>query len=1202
MNSYSNKTLTGGIEPNDQDRTLTGGKWSDECSCSKIRRQDAISLVNQGDVIDGRYKVLDMVGKGGMGVVFRVWHSEWNMEMAMKIPHSHILLDETVRSRFIVEAQTWVELGLHPNIVQCWYVREFDDNLFLFADYISGGNLKEKMRKEEIGPGCLEDIFDLVIQAVDGLGFAHKNGVVHRDIKPANMLITENGRLCVTDFGLAKIMDRDRMKPQKGDTEFSGYSTEESETLTFAGSVLGTPEYGSPEQWADSEHIDFRSDIYSMGVVLFELLCGRRPFDDGIHREPVHVLIGRHLSAAPPDPLKYNTGLSGNLSNLILKCLQKDPGKRPESMPAFREELCGIFFEMFGKPYERPSPEYADLRADSLNNKAVSLWDLKKGKRSNDTFLKALSYDPLHLEALTNLSVIHWQRGKITDQLLLMKMDELSSIHDRRAEYWRIMGEINIARCALDDALYSLQHAKRLDPDNKRTLKLTAYAENLNQRRKRLSKMVWQLPGHKGEVKCVSLDKTGKFGVSGGSDRKINFWSLERGRIISTFGIQSGGMSSVAMFPNGKYALAGSSEYEGNVRFIETWSGKCTKEFSGHQGRVVCADVHKNGELGLTAGQDRVFRVWDLNRMEPAHFFKGMAGPNRIYEGITNSAVISPDTKLILAGCEDCAIRLLYLTSGFCVKTMRGHKKQVTVVAFDRSGKYALSGSKDNSVRLWDIEAGKCLKIYSGHTDTVSAVFLRANIVISSSLDGSIRFWNVETGSCLRTISESNSGIEDLNHSLKGNCAISGNSDGKIGYLHTDFRKSELPLNLSKIRDFKSLNKAKKNVRVLIQTIENHIQNNDAENALILLRKLRKEPGYERDSRSIGLWNKIGRLARIAGINSCWSVRDFKGHGDGTRAVSFNAKGDYAISASSFNAIKTWSVANGNCVHTLTSPKHKIIYSKICDDDRFVYTLSDRLRKWNLETGGLVKEFPVNIKNVELMALSPNERYVLSENPYFYNKTDSLSLWGLSDSEPCHQFEGHSKKVKVIEFSPNSMFALSGSDDKHIRLWNIYHRHCIFILKGHKGPVTSLCFNSNGLMFLSGGEDKTIRLWDICKGKCVRIIRGFSNSIGKILFCKDDRFAVAVDDNHISFLDLVSGNRILRFKAHESKINDISLSPDGQFLLTAGNGRMMKLWEMDWKFEIGEKRDLCSFYHVIGAVPFDKNCEKQSRKPFFKRF
>ncbi len=129
----------------------------------------------------------------------------------------------------------------------------------------------------------------------------------------------------------------------------------------------------------------------------------------------------------------------------------------------------------------------------------------------------------------------------------------------------------------------------------------------------------------------------------------------------------------------------------------------------------------------------------------------------------------------------------------------------------------------------------------------------------------------------------------------------------------------------------------------------------------------------------------------------------------------------------------------------------------------------------------------------------------------------------------------------------------------------------------------------------------TIRLWDLCDGKCVRIIRG-ENPIGKIRFCQDDRFAVSADDNHISFWDLERGNCVLRFKGHESKISDISLSRDGQFLLSAGDDSLMKLWEIDWKFEVGEKRDLCAFYHVKGAVPFDRNCEKKSRKPFLRRF
>ena len=211
----SDETLTAGLAANSiaQDAVVPESAHRVAASVSTLthivdaRTGELIEKVDWeiGDVIDGKYEVLAEVGRGGMGAVYKVRHREWDVHLAVKMPLAHLMANPDSKARFIREAQTWVDLGLHPNIVQCWYVRELGGVPRVFADYMSGGSLRDWIRNGKVKPGEWEKILDLVIQACEGLEYAHGKGVVHRDVKPSNLLMDEDGRLCVTDFGLVKV-------------------------------------------------------------------------------------------------------------------------------------------------------------------------------------------------------------------------------------------------------------------------------------------------------------------------------------------------------------------------------------------------------------------------------------------------------------------------------------------------------------------------------------------------------------------------------------------------------------------------------------------------------------------------------------------------------------------------------------------------------------------------------------------------------------------------------------------------------------------------------------------------------------------------------------------------------------------------------------------------------------------------------------
>ncbi|MBD3305524.1 protein kinase, partial [candidate division KSB3 bacterium] len=595
MSTHEDQTLTGGTSP-DPEQTLThrspkspkealtltgGGPASSEHTMTlKTRLEESdltltrtvgvgtgelVDKVNweAGDIIDGKYEVLANIGRGGMSIVYKIKHLEWKLELAVKMPLAHLVADEASKARFIREAQTWVDLGLHPNIVQCWYVRELGGIPRVFMDYINDGSLKDWIKAGKVQPGEWETILDLVIQACDGLGYAHERGVhVHRDVKPGNLMLTDNGDLLVTDFGIVK---RDDSKETES-AQLQPSTTSREAAVTQTGLEVGTPEYGAPEQWRKAAHVDARADIYGLGVVLFELCCGRRPFDDGSHGEPAYVLIGRHLSTPAPDPREFNPDIPASLTEIILQCLEKDPDKRPPSMANLRELLIEAYRRIVGKTYRRAEPQAAELRSDALNNRAVSLVDLGKITDALKAWDAALKLDAYHPEAIYNTSLFEWRTVKITDDEVVKRLEEakhvslraslyLGFIHLERAEaeraedefvhvltdaefatnggVWRALGDARMAQQKYEQAAKAYQKALELIPGDSESLERQKLAQAYSRTKNDHVEFAWQRcarsfdKGHQEGVTAAAITPNGRFVVSGSRDTTLRVWEIE---------------------------------------------------------------------------------------------------------------------------------------------------------------------------------------------------------------------------------------------------------------------------------------------------------------------------------------------------------------------------------------------------------------------------------------------------------------------------------------------------------------------------------------------------------------------------------------------------------------------------------------------------------------------------------------------------
>lgn len=262
----------------------------------------------------GRYQIIKEIGKGSMGVVYQAHDPNLDLMVALKVLRHDRVVSEAFVQRFLREAKVLGRLD-RANIVRVFNVDRDSGTIYIAMEFIEGESLNDIMKRKRFSA---EEIIKLGITIAETLDYAHQKGVVHRDIKPSNILIRSDGSLKITDFGIAHI--EDPSAPQQ----------------TQAGEILGTPAYMSPEQ-VMSRSVDGRSDLFSLGIILYELSAGNRPFGG----ENIAAIFNAITQDTPIEPSKINPAIPQNLSQVIMKCLMKMPDKRFETGNALAEALSG---------------------------------------------------------------------------------------------------------------------------------------------------------------------------------------------------------------------------------------------------------------------------------------------------------------------------------------------------------------------------------------------------------------------------------------------------------------------------------------------------------------------------------------------------------------------------------------------------------------------------------------------------------------------------------------------------------------------------------------------------------------------------------------------------------------------------------------------------------------------------------------------
>ncbi|MDI7276637.1 MAG: hypothetical protein QME94_11720, partial [Anaerolineae bacterium] len=868
------------------------------------------------------------------------------------------------------------------------------------------------------------------------------------------------------------------------------------------------------------------------------------------------------------------------LADLLRHCFQQEPAARPAGMAEVAARLVEIYRSDVGEEYPREMPKAAELRADSLNNRALSLLDLGREEEAAAAWAQALAVDPYHTQATYNAGLHRWQAGRITDLDLVR---QLEAVARSQPGVWLppyLLGQVHLQRRDLEAARAALDEAAELAPESPEVqAALRRLGETPSMRCLR------SLESHTREVQTLAISPDGRSAVSGAGDNSLRVWDLASGECLRSLGGHTNAVWTVAITPDGGRAVSGSLD-----RTLRVWdlaSGECLRILEQHPAysddiprglRAVA--ITPDGRQAISGGYDNALRVWDLGSGDLVRTLEG-------HTGHVHSLAVTPDGRRAVSGGDDKTLRVWDLASGVCLRTLEGHTLHVAALDLTRDGSMAVSASFDRTLRIWDLDSGACLRTLTGHQGWLSSVAMSpdGHWAVSGSADGTVRLWDLGSGVCLRTL-QGHTGVVGAVAFLPDGCrAVSGGEDKMLRVWQVVAPGLDLPWVLSRPADVGEVRAAAAGVGRELEAARLALSSGQTAVAGEALERALRTPGFERDRAVLELWHVAGcRGGRRKGLRLApRRLRSLEGHTGDVLAVAFTPDGRQAISASSDHALRVWDLASGECLRTLEGHADSVVTVAVTSDGRWAVSGSDdkTLRVWDVATGVCLRTLKGHPGSVNV-AIIPNGHLAVS-----ISDADTLRIWDLGNGRCLRTLkarEGFSTLGRgvLLDITSDGRWAISGGYHyAALGVWDLANGRYSRTLRAQTDPspytvrVLAVAATPDGRWAVSGSEDNTLRVWDLGSGVCLRILEGHRASVTAIALTPDGRWAISGSyDGTLRLWDLASGACLRQLESHGPVYRFVALTRDGHYLLTGGSGaHAIAQWVLDWDYEFPEPAD-----------------------------
>jgi WD40 repeat protein len=718
-----------------------------------------------------RYRVLELLGAGGMGAVYKAEHQLMERLVALKVISPQLTASPAMVERFRREVKAAARLT-HPHIVAAYDAEQAGDTHFLVMEYVAGVSLARLLAERGRLPVAVA--CDYVRQAALGLHHAFERGMVHRDVKPHNLMVTPGGQVKVLDFGLARFA-REIAPPLLAPSQApastaagSAGATLSPEALTQVGTLLGTPDYLAPEQATDPHATDIRADVYSLGCTLYELLTGQPPFPGGDAVEKVMA----HVQRTPPPLTQVRGDVPPEVARVVERMMAKDPARRYQTpaevaaalapFPARRWGVgrrllvlaavvlagLGLAGYLLGPALlgTAGGPGHLAIEADDPHvqvivtqaGKKVRVLDLEAERQID---LPAGEYE-FELAAGSRADF------QVSPRRLTLRPGSKEVLAVRETpgfvgEIRRFEGHTNVVRSVafLPDGRRVLTGsgpwAPALPPQDF-TMRLWDVATG---------RAIRRFP-HGNVVRTVTVSTDGRWAASACWDKVVRLWDVETGQEVRRFEGHTEAASGVAISPDGKQVVSG-----GLDKALILWdsaTGKEIRRFAGHTGGIHCVAFSPDGQhiasgsgyfvwLGRNiSSPDHTVRRWNVASGKEEDRLEG-------FEAIVHTVAFSPDGRFLLAGSlgsgDRCAAVLWDRQTRKDVRRFEAH----TVCFAPNSHRILFESCHDHTVHLWDVAGWRELASFGGHEAEVTGLDTSADgrLAVSCGRDGTVRLWRL---------------------------------------------------------------------------------------------------------------------------------------------------------------------------------------------------------------------------------------------------------------------------------------------------------------------------------------------------------------------------------------------------------------------------------------------------------------------------